>query len=169
MNVKAAAVAISAACFLSACLSAKKPTTPPVEAQFATAEAQSSVQKYVVLDSHTFVYNANRRRVELKGVPCTVKGNGFTVSYTTPANLRLPVYGPNTSDLSMTCQYEGDERFKNIEVRNLTAESISNAGASGGFIGSLVATGIAAGRGNRANDEYTYSTPSMFLNEKAKR
>lgn len=52
-------------------------------------------------------------------------------------------------------------------VRNPTAERLANAGAGGGLIGSLIASGIAASRGNKPDDDYTYQRPVMFLDRKS--
>jgi hypothetical protein len=166
MNSRMTGIAVGVACLLSGCTT-KAPSTPPVEPQFGTTEAQSAVQKYVVLDSHTYVY-AGSKRVETQGVPCKVSGSGFAMAYASPANLRLPVFGVKTSDLSMTCTHDGNEKYKTIKVRNLTSEGIANAGANGGLIGAVIGMGIAGARGDRANDEYTYQSPIMVLNEKPK-
>ena len=154
---------VSLAMFLTACESTRTLTTPPVTAKFSSQAARADVEKFVILQSRTTALNDKKKRVEIDGVPCTVDGNGFSLDYKTPANLQLPVFGVKTSDLSMSCTYKGTKRFKSIKVRNLTAERISNAGAGGGLIGSLIASGIAASRGNKPGDDYTYLTPKMFL------
>lgn len=163
-RMSAVGVAVIAV-LLSACAT-PPPTTPPVEATFTSASAKADAQKFVVLASRTYAYAPDRKRTEKKGVPCTIKGNGFRVSYNTPANVRLPVYGVKTSELSMTCQYEGSARFEALSVRNLTAERIADSGAAGGLVGAIVAISISSARGNQPDDDYTYETPDMDLNRK---
>ncbi|MEM9107254.1 MAG: hypothetical protein AAGC96_16505 [Pseudomonadota bacterium] len=165
MNRMSAAGAGATAILLSACAT-PPPTTPPVEASFTSASAQADVQKFVVLASRTYAYGPDRKRTEKKGVPCTIKGKGFQVRYNSPANVRLPVYGLNTSELSMTCQYEGSTRFEALSVRNLTAERIADSGSAGGLVGAIVAISISSARGNQPDDDYTYETPDMDLNRK---
>ncbi len=160
---------VSMACILSACTTTQNLSTAPVEPRFTSESARKNVQRYFILTSRTQAFDANRRRVEKQGVQCRLKGNGFITNYTTPANLKLLVYAQNTSDLSMMCEYEGSKLFKQITVRNLTAEKISHSGASGGFIGSVLAMTISAARGNKPNDDYTYRNPYMFLSEKSKK
>ncbi len=152
--------------FLIAGCMTTKITTPPVEVSFSSGTARDEVQRYIVLPSHTMIYNADGKSEQKDGVPCVVKGERFSVKYVSPANLRLPVFGPDTSDISMICTFQGEEKFENLESRNLTMEKISNSGASGGLIGAVVAITVASARGNRPNDEYSYETPLMYLNRR---
>lgn len=153
---------------LTGCNTTSTLTTPPVEASFSSAAKRGDVEKYVILQSRTTALNDQKRREQVDGVPCAVRGDGFSLSYKTPANLRIPVFGVKTSDLSMSCTYKGSKKYKPIGVRNLTAERIANSGAGGGLIGSLIASGIAASRGNKPGDDYTYNRPNMFLDGSSK-
>ncbi len=155
--------AVFLAGFLTACQSTRTLSTPPVEARFSSETARNNVEKYVILQSRTTALNEKKRRVDVDGIACSVRGDGFSLNYRTPANLKLPVFGVRTSDLSMSCAYQGSRKYKSINVRNVTAERIANAGAGGGLIGSLIASGIAASRGNKPGDDYTYASPTMFL------
>ena len=157
--------ALSTALMLSACVT-PAPKTPPAEPNFISAAERQKVKKFVVLSSRTYAYSADRKRIEKEGVLCQIKGNGFSVNYRTPANVRLPVYGPATSELSMICDYQGSKRFENLSVRNLTAERIANSGMSGGLVGAVIAASISSARGNQPNDDYTYERPDMELNRK---
>lgn len=168
MNRTKVAGAMSIALILSACAT-PPPKTPPVEPTFTSAAARQSVKKFVVLPSRTYAYTAERKREEKQGVPCRIKGSGFTVDYRTPANVRLPVYGLDTSELSMTCEYEGSTKFENLSVRNLTAERIADSGNSGGFLGVIIAASISSARGNQPDDDYTYERPDMELNSRPSR
>lgn len=165
MKMPATVCAVFLAGFLAACQTTRTLSTPPVTAQFSSETVRKDVEKYVILQSRTTALNDKKRRVETDGVPCAVEGNGFSLNYRTPANLKLPVFGVRTSDLSMSCTYEGAKKYKSIKVRNLTAERIANAGAGGGLIGSLIASGFAASRGNKPGDDYTYASLSMFLDQ----
>lgn len=157
--------AVLLAGFLAACQTNRTLSTPPVEARFGSETVRSNVEKFVILQSRTTALNDRKRRVDVDGIPCSVKGDGFSLTYHTPANLKLPVFGVRTSDLSMSCTYKGARKYKSIKVRNVTAERIANSGAGGGLIGSLIASGIAASRGNKPGDNYTYVSPTMFLDQ----
>ncbi|KIC36439.1 hypothetical protein RA27_22040 [Ruegeria sp. ANG-R] len=156
-----------AALGLSACASTplQEITTPPVEPKVTS---KAPVQKYVTLPARTFIYAENGKRAELAGIKCKLRGDKFHTSYQTPANVKLPVYGLETSALNLACRHQNKDVHETVGVRNLTSEQIAGSGAQHGLIGSLLASGIAAGRGNRPNDNYTYRTPYMALNEKPK-
>ena len=63
----------------------------------------------------------------------------------------------------MVCQYKGANYTKNIPVFNETRDDIENAGAQGGFIGSVIMMTYAGARGNKPNDEYSYIKPHLHL------
>lgn len=163
---KSLATCLVASLALISCASTSQLTTPPLEVSFGSAEDRTNIRDFVVLTSRTYAYNANRSRNEVEGVPCTIQGEGFHLAYTTPANVRLPVFGLQTRELSMTCTWQEEQRFQPLFVRNLTQESIESSGTSGGLLGVVLTAGIAAVRGNREDDRYSYRTPNMELNER---
>lgn len=169
INQTRLATCVAAIVALSSCASNSQLSTPPIEVSFQSEQARSQTSQFVVLPSRTYLFDANRKRNEIEGVPCQIKGNGFQVTYTTPANVRLPTYGIETADLEMTCTWEDERRFQPLHVRNLTLESIQSSGVHGGLVGVVVTAGIAAGRGNRPDDRYSYRLPEMELNERPPR
>lgn len=126
------------------------------------------MNRFIVLPSRTYALDKNRR-VEKKGIPCYIKGDEFIVNYASPANLRLPLFGANTSDLTMVCIYEGKKRVKNLKIRNVTSERIAGIGSAGGLIGVVITASIASACGNQSNDDYTYMVSDMNLQRKAAR
>lgn len=165
-NRKNAAILLSTMAILAGCQTTQTIVTPPVQVTFSEVEVQNSVQKYVNLPSRTFAFDSKGKRSEQIGTPCEISSHGFSASYVTPATVSLPVFGLNTSDLTMTCTINEQQRSKSIGVVNLTADSIRSSGASGGLIGAVVASGIAGVRGNRPNDNYSYHPLNLDLNDK---
>jgi len=166
MVIRKLLVALSAifpSFLLSGCVTTQNISKATIEPVFASQTARNTVQRYVVLDSRTTSLDADRRRVEVVDVSCKLIGTGFQLAYTTPANVKIPVYGPRSSDLTMVCQYKGDRYTKNIPVFNETRDDIENAGAQGGFLGSIIMMTYAETRGDKADDVYTYRKPHLHL------
>lgn len=165
-NRTSLAICVVASLALGACATTSQLTTPPLDVSFESDETRADVREFVVLTSRTYLYDANRTREEVQGVPCVIQGHGFQLAYTTPANVRLPTFGIRSSELSMTCTWEEQPRYQPLHVRNLTQESIQSSGTSGGLLGVVLTAGIAAVRGNQEDDSYSYRTPNMDLNER---
>ncbi|EEE35151.1 conserved hypothetical protein [Rhodobacteraceae bacterium KLH11] len=154
-----------AALGLSACATTELQdiTAPPIESKIIS---KVPVQKVVTLEARTFAYGEDGKRAELVGIPCKLRNEMFRTAYQTPANVKLPVYGAETTELDLKCSYKGETKVKTVEVRNLTRENISKSGSQHGMLGVLIASGVAAAHGNRPNDDYSYRPPFFTLNEK---
>ena len=151
---------------LAGCMSTTEITTEPVDVKMTGAKGVQ-VQRTEIVPARTVLYDSAGKRKEVTGVPCTAKNERFTASYSTPANVRIPVFGAKSLDLSVMCTYQGQRVATVIGVRNLTHESMINAGAAGGgLLGMAIASGMAKNRGNRAEDQYGYHPLTVALNKK---
>ena len=151
---------------LAGCMATTEITTEPVDVKMTRAKG-AQVQRTEVVPARAFLYDAKGKRKEVSGVPCTVKNERFTASYSTPANVRIPVFGAQSSPLSAVCSYQGQRIAAVIGVRNITHENMINGGAvAGGLLGVVIASGMAKNRGNRADDQYGYYPLTVELNKK---
>lgn len=165
MTIKTYAAVLSAL-ILTACGPSTTPiSTAPVQVSHSTTRP---VQRYEIVAGRAFMFDASGKRVEVVGVPCRLNGAGLAAAYTTPSNLNIPIYGPSSSTISVGCTHQGKTVQQVVRPVNKTQESIANSGAGGGILGALIATSVAAGRGNRANDEYSYQRLFVDLNKRPK-
>lgn len=153
--------AVAGVALLAGCQPTPEITTPPVDMTYTQRGLQ--IQKYDVTAVRTYIRGENNTRQLVEGVPCKVKGGGFHARFRSSANLRLPVTGINSSDLTVTCTYEGREISRSYSVQNYTKEGIANSGATGGLVGALIAVSVASARGDHANDNYGYDDISFML------
>ena len=166
MTIKTYAAVLSAL-VLTACGPSTTPiTTAPVQVSHSTTRP---VQRYEIVPARAVMFDASGKRVELAGVPCRLNGAGLAAAYTTPANLNIPIYGPNSSTVSVGCSHEGKTVQKVVGPVNKTREAVANSGSGAGLLGALIATSVAAGRGNRANDEYSYERFFVDVNKRPRR
>ena len=100
------------------------------------------------------------------GVPCQVKGENFSASMVTPAEVLLPDYGPLSKPVTVTCTYQGITRSATYAAFDATAAAagrdaqgdIENASAGealGGILAGALAQAV-VGRDRKGRNDWTY-------------
>jgi hypothetical protein len=134
-------------------------TTPPVP---YTASKELGAR-----GSSSFTVSTYRRvqgeREQIKGVPCSFAGDGFSSSFESPAVVLSPNMQGRTSVASVTCTLDGVSKTKTIEPFNETISQINQSmragGIAGGLVGVLVGGAVAAVQADSrdpAQDVYGY-------------
>lgn len=89
---------------------------------------------------------------EFAGAACTLKARDYSVSLTTPAKVRVPVFRAQSSPLAAECQKEGfAPTVSEVGVYDLTKEQRLNSAAGAGAMGILFMAAV-----NAASDETTH-------------
>lgn len=100
--------------------------------------------------------NSSRpKKVEFSGATCSLEGTGFTGNVTTPAKVRVPIYGNASSELAVRCVADGREPvIQTARAYNKTKSDRFASGSSGGLLGVVFVAAV-----NAASDE----TKHVFL------
>ncbi len=151
------------------CTSGPPPT--PVDVNFTTSQARENVATYDTVEVRT--QQAQTRgggRNEVIGVPCTMRGSGYTASFQTPAVVNVPTYGYSSRALQVSCAYAGRSQSATRTPINLTEQQIresqrratdsiedaEGAEAIAGAVGAVIVAATAANRRNRESDVFGY-------------
>lgn len=100
---------------------------------------------------------------EITGATCEVKHEYFTASIVTPHALRVPLYGSQTREFTVTCQKNGfQQSVQVIGPYNVSQSNRTSAGSQGGLLGLLIAEMI-----NQASDpeddQFEYAPSAVKL------
>lgn len=140
-------LAAAALVALSACTEVQI-DTPPVP--------YTATKDLDALGSSSFTVSTYKRvdgaREQIKGLPCSFEGDGFSSTFTSPAVLLSPNMQARTSVATITCTYEGVTKTKTIKPYNETIDQINQTmrpvGIAGGVVsgvfGLLVGGAVAA-------------------------
>ncbi len=100
---------------------------------------------------------------EIKGVPCVLDTGLYSAQFTTPANIVVPNYGPNSPALFVRCDTGAMAGSVTAPAINLTNQQ-RNAGAAGaGILGALVIGAVAAARYDPERDTFGYNPVSVRI------
>ena len=96
------------------------------------------------------VKNSSRKKqVEFAGAQCGISGSGFKGEITTPAKIRVPIYGHESSELAVRCAAEGKTPVvRTVRAYNKTKSDRLKGSGSGGVLGVVLVAAI-----NAASDE----------------
>ncbi len=96
------------------------------------------------------VKNSTRKKnVEFSGAQCALSGTGFKGNLTTPAKIRVPIYGHESSELALRCVSEGySPTIRTVRAFNKTKSDRVKGSGSGGVLGVVLVAAI-----NAASDE----------------
>ncbi len=156
--MKKTSLLLLAAGSIAGCAQNMEITKAPVEVQrtagFATqnyvGQDQATIRSHFAKDEDT-----GEKKTEFSGANCSLKGRGFSASFTTPAIVNLPDYDYYSQPVTGSCSVNGETRPVVLTPYNETVRArqaaSSSAGAQGGLIGVLV-SGVVSGIVEAAND-----------------
>ena len=105
--------------------------------------------------------------IEFGGATCVLRGDRFAAEVTTPAGVRVPLYGYRSGALTLECAKDG---FKPgiavVETYNKTFAERRAGAAGGGLLGALFIELVNAAS-DETNDEFEYIFTPVFLEEVA--
>ncbi|MFQ6553592.1 hypothetical protein AAD018_014740 [Aestuariibius insulae] len=100
---------------------------------------------------------------ELTGVPCTLDSGVYTASFTTPANIIVPDYGPDSPALFVRCVHGEKSNSVTMQPVNLTAQARSASAAGAGLVGAIVIGAVNEARRNNETDDFGYNPITVRL------
>lgn len=111
---------------LSACMSGDSNSGSTVQVQFSSQSSKALlgyeptlVQVVAPADLTKMISSIKPR----SGVPCQLKGENYSASFTAPQTVLLPDYGRASSPVSVTCTYQGVTRTQTVSAYDSTASS----------------------------------------------
>lgn len=145
----AASLALTAAC-------ASAPIeTAPVDVSYTSSSATKGLAGYHPLTVRSYARQEGQQRVETSGASCKVAGSGFNATVVTPGIVNVPVYGPATRSISVTCNDGEQSKTVVAAPYNVTSAKRIESGAAGGLIGIMVMAGADA-VSDKSNDAWGY-------------
>jgi hypothetical protein len=103
---------------------------------------------------------------ELSGVPCTLDSGVYTASFTTPANVVVPDYGPNSPALFVRCQTETQSGSSTVNAVNVTAQQRQQNAAGTGVLGAIIVGAVNAAVTDPEKDDFAYPNFTVTLKKK---
>ncbi|WP_226782084.1 hypothetical protein [Oceaniglobus trochenteri] len=102
--------------------------------------------------------------VEISGVPCMLDAGLYTASFTTPANVVVPDYGPNSPAIFVRCTHpDGRAGSATVSAFNFSSSQRQNAAIGTGVLGAIVIGAVNAANTNPETDEFKYPAISVRL------
>ena len=111
--------------------------------------------------------NGEQGRTELTGVPCLIDSGTYAANFTTPANVIVPDYGPNSPALFVRCETETQSGSITVNVYNATNQQRQQSAAGAGVLGAMIIGAVAAANTDNETDDFTY--PALTVNLKKKK
>lgn len=100
---------------------------------------------------------------EVTGPICTLDSGVYHTQFSTPANIVVPDYGPNSPAIFVSCQAAGLFGTKTVDAYNYSAQQKNWAGIGTGVLGQIVVGAVSAATRNEQMDEYRYPEISVRL------
>jgi hypothetical protein len=94
---------------------------------------------------------------ELVGVLCTLDSGIYKAQFTTPANLIVPDYGPNSPAIFVRCTTASTSGSVTSSVVNMTAQQRSSSAAGTGLLGAIVIGAVNEANRDNLNDDFGYN------------
>jgi hypothetical protein len=167
----ASKVALLSGLILAAC-SAAEITTPPVQVVPKNAADAVGLDVYAgprqrgnpvprFRGQETVVIRASGiapdgQRKELTGVPCTVDAGVYAARFSTPSNVIVPDYGPNSPAIFVRCTLGKQSGSATINAFNATSQQRMNNAAAGGILGVIIVGAVNAAKEDPTKDEFKY-------------
>lgn len=146
---------------LAACATGVAINTPPQQVSFSTDAARNNIyaQKPIEVRAQSIqIVNGSKKRAEITGAACAIKGTGYTAQITTPAKVNLPTYKGRTDPVTITCKANGQTATKTFEPYNETTSrqaTVTTGGLAAVLVTAVATAAVKAAR-NPANDVYAY-------------
>ncbi|WP_298858372.1 hypothetical protein [uncultured Sulfitobacter sp.] len=103
------------------------------------------------------------QRKEISGVPCTLDAGVYSAKFTTPANLIVPDYGPNSPAIFIRCAYEDQSGSVTVNAFNATTQQRMSNAAAGGIIGVIIVGAVTAAKVDNEKDEFKYPAVTVQM------
>ncbi|MDG1068608.1 MAG: hypothetical protein P8P40_09595 [Sulfitobacter sp.] len=174
-------VTLLAGLFVSACTQAEI-TTPPVQVVPKVAANAVGLDVYAgprkrgnpvpafrgqeTLPVRTHGVASDGSRKELSGVACTLDAGVYTASFTTPANVIVPDYGPNSPAIFVRCTHADQSGSTTVSAFNATTQQRMNGAAGGGILGIIIVGAVTAANVDNEKDEFKYPPIVVQLKKK---
>lgn len=96
-------------------------------------------------------------RGEISGVQCSLDSGIYKAVFTTPANLIVPDYGPNSPALFVRCTTPDTSGSITSSVVNMTAQQRNASAAGTGLLGAIVIGAVNEANRDNLNDDFGYN------------
>ncbi|UWQ48409.1 hypothetical protein K3722_10875 [Leisingera caerulea] len=150
---------IAFALTVSGCMTYAPIETPPQKVAFSSQTARTNVDSFSTSAVRT-IREEGKKKVEVKGAACKIRGTGYSARVVTPALVELPTYRGKTNPVNISCAAGGMSATETVEPYNATLARIQSTQTSGGgLVGALavaVAKGIAKSTRDPSKDEFAY-------------
>lgn len=150
---------IAFALTVSGCMSYAPIETPPQKVAFSSQTAQTNVDSFSTSAIRT-IREEGKKKVEVKGAACKIRGTGYSARVITPALVELPTYRGKTDPVQISCNAAGMSVAETVEPRNETLARLQATQSSGGgLVGALavaIAKGVAKSTRDPSKDEFAY-------------
>jgi len=100
---------------------------------------------------------------ELSGVECRVDSGIYKATVTTPANLIVPNYGPNSPALFVRCTTQSKSGSVTVNAVNLTAQQRNASAAGTGLLGAIIIGAVNEANRDNLNDDFGYNPINVPL------
>lgn len=100
---------------------------------------------------------ADGGRGEISGVPCLLDSGVHKATFTTPANLIVPDYGPNSPALFVRCTTDTASGSVTSSVVNMTAQQRNASAAGTGLLGAIIIGAVNEANRDNLNDDFGYN------------
>lgn len=174
-------LAIVAGLLVTACSQAEI-TTPPVQIIPKNAANAVGLDVYAgprqrgnpvpafrgqeTLPIRTSGIGSDGSRKELSGVACTLDAGVYTANFTTPANVIVPDYGPNSPAIFVRCTHEDQSGSSTVSAFNATTQQRMNGATGGGILGVIIVGAVTAANVDNDKDEFKYPPIVVQLKKK---
>ena len=100
---------------------------------------------------------------EVSGVTCILDSGLYDAQFSTPANIGVPDYGPDSPSLFVRCEALGKSGSMTVDAFNLTAAQRQNSALGTGLLGAIIIGAVNAANVDPSSDEYSYPPLSVQL------
>ena len=105
----------------------------------------------------TFGPLADGGRGEISGVQCQLDSGVYKAAFTTPANVVVPDYGPNSPALFVRCTTPSTSGSVTSSVVNMTAQQRNASAAGTGILGAIIIGAVNEANRDNLNDDFGYN------------
>ena len=94
---------------------------------------------------------------EIPGVQCPLDSGVYKATFTTPANLIVPNYGPNSPALFIRCMTPTTSGSVTASSVNMTAQERNNSSVGTGLLGAIIIGAVNEANRDNLNDDFGYN------------
>ena len=100
---------------------------------------------------------------EISGVSCILDSGVYKATFTTPANLIVPDYGPNSPAVFVRCTTDTTSGSVTAGVVNMTAQQRNASAAGTGLLGAIIIGAVNEANRDNLNDDFGYNPVTVQL------